>query len=159
MKASNKFILIFSFFALLLLLSGCINTSDSKTLAIENPEGYEGVLVSGASSLVETSSYEEVLVSGEEKANNLMDALNGKEPIEVSEDELEKRADDLKEPGSYRILLYNKPSVNSGSEDIFPILFYKDGTIQVDQEGVSYFIVNPPTDLLAQLKSDWKITF
>lgn len=67
MKTSNKLFLILSFFALILLLSGCMNASASQTLSISNTKGYEGVLVSGASSLVETSGYEEILVSGEDK--------------------------------------------------------------------------------------------
>lgn len=148
-----------SFFALILLLSGCMNASASQTLVINNTKGYEGVLVSGASSLVETSGYEEILISGEDTANALIDTLNGKELVEASEQELQERSYELEEPGSYRILLYNKPSVNYSSEDIYPLLFYKDGMIQVNQEGVSYLIVDPPKDLLTQLKAEWNITF
>jgi hypothetical protein len=159
MNTSNKLLLLLTFCLLLLLLSGCVGDQASETLAINNTEGYEGVLVSGASSLVENSGYEETLVSGEGKANALIDILNGKELVEASEQELEERMDDLEEPGSYRMLLYNEPSVNSTSEDMYLLLFYKDGTIQVNQEGNSYFIVDPPKDLLSRLISDWEITF
>lgn len=159
MNTSNTLFLMISFGILFLLLSGCTNHKASETLAISTAEGYEGVLVSEASSMVETSGYEETFISGKDKANALIDVLNGKELVEASEKELQERADKLEEPGSYRILLYNKPSVNSRSDDIYPVLFYNDGTIQVDQEGVSYFIVNPPNDLLDQLKSDWNISF
>lgn len=85
--------------------------------------------------------------------------MNGKELVEASEKELQERTDELEEPGSYRMLLYNEPSVKSTSEDIYLLLFHKDGAIQVNQEGSSYFIANPPKDLLTQLKSDWNITF
>lgn len=159
MKNSNRLSLVLSFFALILLLGGCMNANAAQTLTINSPEGYEGVLVSDASSLVETSGYEEMLVSGRDKANDLIALLNGKELIEATEQELQERTDELEEPGNYRMLLYNTPSVNSTSEDIFLILFYKDGTIQVNQEGISYFIVDPPKDLLTQLKSEWNITF
>lgn len=53
-----------SFVVLLVLLSACTNTDTQKTLMIDHPTGYEGVLVSGATSVIETSGYEEVLVSG-----------------------------------------------------------------------------------------------
>ena len=159
MKTSNKLFLILSFFALILLLSGFMNASASQTLTINSSGGYEGVLISGASSLVETSGYEETLISGGDTAKALIDTLNGKELIEASDQELQERSDELEEPGSYRILLYNKPSVNHLSEDIYLLLFYKDGMIQVNQEGVSYFIIDPPKDLLTQLKVEWNITF
>ena len=159
MKTSNTLFLILSLFALILLLSGCMNNSAPQTLSISNTKGYEGVLVSGASSLVETSGYEEILVKGEDKANALIDLLNGEDLVEATEKELQEKTDELKEPGSYRMLLYNQPSANRTSEDIYILLFYKDGTIQVNQEGSSYFIANPPKDLLTQLKSDWNITF
>lgn len=126
---------------------------------INNADGYEGILVSGATSLVETSGYEELLVSGEEKAIALIDVLNGEELVKANDEELQKKSKELEVPGSYRVLLYNKPSVNNSSEDIYPILFYKDGTIQVNQEGNTYFLKNPPKDLLAKLKSDWNISF
>ncbi len=155
----NKLRVILTGCVLLFLLSGCTGEKASETLAIHNEASYEGVLVSGASSLIETSEYEEVLVRGEGKANALIEILNGKELVEASEEELQERMDDLEEPGSYRMLLYNQPSVNSTSEDLYLLLFYKDGTIQVNQEGASYFIVDPPVDLLTQLKSDWNITF
>lgn len=148
-----------SFVVLLVLLSACTNADTQKTLMIDHPTGYEGVLVSGATSVIETSGYEEVLVSGGNKANELIDALNGSELVEASENELESKTADLEAPGSYRMLLYNKPSVNSTGEDIYPILFYKDGTIQVNQEGTSYFIAEPPKDLLTKLKADWDIDF
>lgn len=159
MTALIKRPLIPTFVVLLVLLSACTNANTQKTLMIDHPNGYEGVLVSGATSVIETSGYEEVLVNGEDKANELIDALNGSELVEASEEELESRTADLEAPGSYRMLLYNKPSVNSTSEDIYPILFYKDGTIQVNQEGTSYFIAEPPKDLLTKLKSDWDIVF
>lgn len=159
MNSSNNLLLLLSFCLLLLLLSGCMGDKASETLAINNTAGYEGILVSGASSMVENSGYEETLVSGEGKANALIDILNGKELVEASEQELQDRSDDLEEPGSYRMLLYNEPSVNSTSEDLYLLLFYKDGTIQVYQEGKSYFIADPPKDLLSKLKSDWEITF
>lgn len=159
MNALNKVHLILSICVLFLLLSGCTGEKASETLAINNEASYEGVLVSGASSLIETSGYEEVLVSGEGKANALIEILNGKELVEASEQEILERMDDLEEPGNYRMLLYNQPSVNNTSEDLYPLLFYKDGAIQVNQDGVSSFIVNPPADLLTQLKSDWNITF
>lgn len=159
MKTSNTLIVSLSFFALILFLSGCINTSHSKTLKINNPENYEGILVSGASSLLETSGYEEILVSGEDKAGDLISVLNGEKLVAANEKELQEKIAELKEPGSYRVLLYNKPSIDSTSEDIYPILFYQDGTIQVNQEGISYFLTNPPKDLLIQLKSDWDINF
>ncbi|AQU79513.1 MULTISPECIES: hypothetical protein [Planococcus] len=159
MKAMNKLFLVFSPFVLFLLVSGCSNTNVSKTLVIENPKGYEGILVSDASSLVKTDGYEEVFVKSEDKANELIDLLNGKELFEPNEKEIQKRTATLEQSGSYRVLLYNKPSVNSKSEDILPFLFYQDGTIQVDKEGTSYFIKNPPKDLLTQLKTDWNIKF
>ncbi|MDQ0429313.1 hypothetical protein QOZ98_002141 [Planomicrobium stackebrandtii] len=159
MNSSNKLLLLLSFCLLILLLSGCMGDKASETLTINNIAGYEGVLVSGASSMVENSGYEETLVSGEGKANALIDILNGKELVEASEQELQDRRDDLEEPGNYRMLLYNEPSVNSTSEDFYLLLFYKDGTIQVNQEGNSYFIADPPKDLLSKLKSDWEITF
>lgn len=154
-----KRLVIPTFVVLLVLLSACTNADTQKTLMIDHPNGYEGVLVSGATSVIETSGYEEVLVSGGDKANELIDALNGSELVEASEEELESRTADLEAPGSYRMLLYNKPSVNSASEDIYPIFFYKDGTIQVNQEATPYFIADPPEDLLAKLKSDWAIAF
>ncbi|MFD1032849.1 hypothetical protein [Metaplanococcus flavidus] len=159
MKTSNRLFLILSFFALILLLGGCMNANASQTLTINSPEGYEGVLVSEATSLVETGGYEEMLVNGKDKANDLIAVLNGKELIEATEQELQERMDELEEPGNYRLLLYNKPSVDSSSEDLYLLLFYKDGTIQVNQEGISYFIVDPPKDLLIQLKEEWDITF
>lgn len=159
MKPLNRSFLVLSFFAVILLLGGCLNANASQKLMINNPEGYEGVLVSETTSLVETSGYEEQLVRGKDKANDLIAVLNGKELTEATEGELQERTDELEEPGNYRILLYNKPSVNSTSEDIFLILFYKDGTIQVNQEGISYFLVDPPKELLTQLKSEWNITF
>ena len=155
----NLNILLLSFFALTLLLGGCMKASASPTLTINSSEGYDGVLVSGASSLVETSGYEEVLVNGKDKANDLIAVLNGKELVEANEKELQKRTDELEEPGNYRMLLYNEPSVDSSSEDLYLLLFYKDGTIQVNQEGISYFIVDPPKDLLTQLKAEWSIAF
>ena len=154
-----KRLVIPTFVVLLVLLSACTNANTQKTLMIDHPNSYEGVLVSGATSVIETSGYEEVLVNGEDKANELIDALNGSELVEASEEELESRTADLQAPGSYRVLLYNKPSVNSSSEDIYSILFYKDGTIQVNQEGTSYFIAEPTKDLLTKLKSDWDIAF
>lgn len=159
MKISNRLFLTLSFFALILLLGGCMNANASQTLTINSPKGYEGVLVSEATSLVETSGYEEMLVNGKDKANDLIAVLNGKELIEATEQQLQERTDEFEEPGNYRMFLYNKPSVNSTSEDIFLILFYKDGTIQVNQEGTSYFIVDPPEDLLIQLKEEWNIPF
>ncbi len=159
MKTSNRLLLVVSFFALVLLLGGCMNANASQTLTIDSSKGYEGVLVSDTSSLVETSGYEELLVSGKDKANDLIAVLNEKELIEATEQELQERTDELEEPGNYRMLLYNKPSVNSTSEDIFLILFYKDGAIQVNQEELSYFVVDPPKDLLTQLKEEWNITF
>lgn len=157
MKGSNT--LLLSFFALIFLLGGCMNASASPTLTISSSEGYEGVLVSGASSLVETSGYEEMLVSGKDKANDLIAVLNGKELVEANEKELQERTDELEVPGNYRMLLYNEPSVDSSNEDLYLLLFYKDGTIQVNQDGISYFIVDPPKDLLMQLKAEWSITF
>lgn len=159
MNTLNKVHLILSICVLFLLVSGCTGEKASETLAINNEASYEGVLVSGASSLIETSGYEEVLVRGEGKANALIEILNGKELVEASEQELLERMDDLEEPGNYRMLLYNQPSVNSTSEDLYLLLFYIDGAIQVNQEGASYFIVDPPVDLLTQLKSDWNISF
>ncbi len=159
MKPGNKLSLPVLFLALLLVLSGCAATSNSSKLVLDIPKEYEGVLVSDASSVVETSDYNEVLVNGKDEANRLIGFLNGKELVEPSDEELQKRMDRLEEPGSYRMLLYNEPDVNSMNESLYPILFYKDGTIQVDQKGVSYFIENSPKDLLSRLKVDWNIAF
>lgn len=159
MKNFNWLFLMLSFFSLIILLSGCTNASALQTLTINNEKGYEGVLVSESYSLVETTGYEEVLVNGEDKAEELISILNGTELTQVSEKEIQERAKQFEEPGNYRFLLYNKPSVNSSDGDIYPFLFYKDGTIQVSQEGISYFIVDPPKDLLTQLKKEWDITF
>lgn len=159
MNVSKKLFLMLSLSALLIPLSGCMGGKSPETFTINNADGYEGVLVSGATSLVETSGYEEILVSGEDNVNALIDVLNGKGLVKASDEELQEKSKELEMPGSYRVLLYNKPSVNNSSEDIYPILFYKDGTIQVNQEGDTYFIENPPKDLLTQLISDWNITF
>ncbi|MFP3323300.1 hypothetical protein R0K05_09325 [Planococcus sp. SIMBA_160] len=159
MKTSNRLFLFSSFFALVLLLVGCMNASASQTLTINSLDSYEGVLVSEASSVVKTDGYEEKFVSGKDKANDLMAILDGKELIEATEQELQERTDELEEPGNYRVLLYNKPSVNSTSQDMYLILFYEDGAIQVNQEASTYFIADPPEDLLNQLKRDWDIAF
>lgn len=156
---SKKLFLVPSFFALILLVSGCTDADAAETLAIEHRGAYEGVLVSGDFSDSESNEYEEVLVSGEEKANYLIDTLNGTELVEASDKELQEKAGQLEAPGSYRMILYNMPSANSTDEHMYLIVFYQDGTIEVNQEGITYFVKNPPEDLLAQLKSDWNITF
>ncbi|WP_239457189.1 LAGLIDADG family homing endonuclease [Planococcus versutus] len=40
-----------------------------------------------------------------------------------------------------------------------PIVFYADGTIQVTQNGRTYFAAGSSKELLRQLKSDWQIYF
>ncbi|ANU27043.1 hypothetical protein [Planococcus versutus] len=66
-------------------------------------------MVSEASSFGKTSDYEEVFVSGEEKAEELIDLLRDQHMVEVSTDEVQQKAAELEKPGSYRMLLYNQP--------------------------------------------------
>ena len=142
------------------LLAGCATVGESpETLAIEHRGEYEGVLVSSTYTSAKTAGYEETFIEGPEKADELIDRLNGEELIQASEAELQERADLLEQPGSYRMMLYNMPAANRTDEHMYLIHFYKDGTIQVYQEGKSYFIADPPKDLLSKLKSDWEITF
>ena len=142
------------------LLAGCATVGESpETLAIEHRGEYEGVLVSSTYTSAKTAGYEETFIEGPEKADELIDRLNGEELIQASEAELQERADLLEQPGSYRMMLYNMPAANRTDEHMYLIHFYKDGTIQVDQEGITYFLYNPPEDLLAQLKQQWNISF
>ena len=140
------------------LLAGCATVGESpETLAIEHRGEYEGVLVSSTYTSAKTAGYEETFIEGPEKADELIDRLNGEELIQASEAELQERADLLEQPGSYRMMLYNMPAANRTDEHMYLIHFYKDGTIQVDQEGITYFVCNPPEDLLSQLKQQWNI--
>ncbi len=151
---SSMFVFMLSAF----LLGGCADTAASPEVSIDGPGSFEGVLVSEASSLVEQTGYEEVLVRGEDKADFLIEQLNGKELAKADKEELQQRSAELKEAGNYRMLLYNAPQANSPKE-IYPITLFEDGAIQLEQEGISYFVANPPEGLLAQLKEDWNITF
>lgn len=145
---------------IIFLLAGCGTVGESpEILAIDHRGEYEGVLVSSTYTSTQTAGYEETFIEGPEKADELIDRLNGEELIQATEAELQERADLLEQPGNYRMLLYNTPGVGNENQHMYLILFYKDGMIQVDQEGVTYFLYNPPEDLLSQLKQQWNISF
>ncbi len=160
MRTSANLSTIAFLWIIISLLAGCATVGESpETLVMEHREEYEGVLVSSTYTSAKTAGYEETFIEGPEKADELIDRLNGEELIQASEAELQERADLLEQPGSYRMMLYNMPAANRTDEHMYLIHFYKDGTIQVDQEGITYFLYNPPEDLLAQLKQQWNISF
>ncbi|MBU9673757.1 hypothetical protein KQ939_09410 [Planococcus sp. CP5-4] len=160
MRTSAKLSTMAFLWIIISLLAGCATVGESpETLAIENRGEYEGVLVSSTYSSGQTAGYEETFIEGPEKADELIDRLNGKELIQASEAELQDRAEQLEQPGSYRMMLYNMPAADRMDDHMYLIHFYKDGTIQVDQEGVTYFLCDAPEDLLSQLKQQWNISF
>lgn len=162
MKKITPAVLIFIPLILLFLLSACGQRNEDELLTFDSSASYEGVLVSEASSFVNTSGYEEVFVSGEEKAEELIDLLRGQDMVEVSTDDVQQKAAELEKPGSYWMMLYNQPRANSSNasnEEVNPIIFYADGTIQVTQNGRTYFATDFSKELLRQLKSDWHINF
>lgn len=160
MRTSANLSTIAFLWIIISLLAGCATVGESpETLAIEHRGEYEGVLVSSTYTSAKTAGYEETFIEGPEKADELIDRLNGEELVQASEEELQERADLLEQPGSYRMMLYNMPAANRTDEHMYLIHFYKDGTIQVDQEGITYFVYDPPEDLLSQLKQQWNISF
>ncbi|MEZ0481102.1 hypothetical protein [Planococcus sp. SSTMD024] len=158
MRASAK-LSIPAFLLIITVLAGCSNEEGPETLAIEHRGEFEGVLVSSAYSTVQTAGYDETFIEGQDKADELIDQLNGKELVKATEAELQERADLLEQTGSYRMMLYNTPGVGNENQHLYSIIFYNDGAIQADQEGATYFLDNPPEDLLAQLKQQWNISF
>lgn len=160
MRTSANLSTIAFLLIILSLVAGCATVEESpKILSIEHRGEYEGVLVSSTYTSAKTAGYEETFIEGPEKADELIDRLNGEELIQASEAELQERADLLEQPGSYRMMLYNMPAADRMDDHMYLIHFYKDGTIQVDQEGITYFLYNPPEDLFSQLKQQWNISF
>lgn len=160
MKASAALSIMASLLTVIAILAGCGTVRESpETLAIEHRGDYEGVLVSSTYTSAKTAGYEETFIEGPEKADELIDLLNGTELVQASEAELQDREDLHEQPGSYRMMLYNMPAADRMDDHTYLIHFYKDGTIQVDQEGITYFLHNPPEDMLSQLKQQWNISF
>ncbi|MDN5709314.1 MAG: hypothetical protein L0G95_07725 [Planococcus sp. (in: firmicutes)] len=157
MRASAKLSILV--LLIITVLAGCSNEEGPETLTIEHRGGFEGVLVSSIYSSVKTAGYEETFIEGQDKADELIDQLNGKELVKATEAELQERGELLEQTGSYRMMLYNTPGVGNENQHLYSIIFYNDGAIQADQEGTTYFLDNPPRDLLNQLKQQWNISF
>ncbi|KYG58409.1 hypothetical protein [Planococcus maritimus] len=159
MRSSANLLTVPFIVILIFLLGACTNDDGPETLEIEHRGGYEGVLVSSTYSSGQTAGYEETFIEGPEKADELIDRLNGTELIQASEAELQESEELLEQPGSYRMMLYNMPAADRMDDPTYLIHFYKDGTIQVNQEGVTYFLYDAPENLLEQLKQQWNISF
>ena len=159
MRSSTNLLTVPFIVILIFLLGACANDDGPETLEIEHRGGYEGVLVSSTYSSGQTAGYEETFIEGPEKADELIDRLNGTELIQASEAELQESEELLEQPGSYRMMLYNMPAADRMDDPTYLIHFYKDGTIQVNQEGVTYFLYDAPENLLEQLKQQWNISF
>ncbi|ANU16390.1 hypothetical protein BBI11_04660 [Planococcus maritimus] len=159
MRSLAKLVTVPFILILLSLLAACAKDDGPETLTIEHRGGYEGVLVSSTYSSGQTAGYEETFIEGPEKADELIDRLNGTELIQASEAELQESEELLEQPGSYRMMLYNMPAADRMGDPTYLIHFYKDGTIQVHQEGVTYFLYDAPENLLEQLKQQWNISF
>lgn len=159
MRSSANLLTVPFIVILIFLLGACANDDGPETLEIEHRGGYEGVLVSSTYSSGQTAGYEETFIEGPEKADELIDRLNGTELIQASEAELQESEELLEQPGSYRMMLYNMPAADRMDDPTYLIHFYKDGTIQVNQEGVTYFLYDAPENLLEQLKQQWNISF
>lgn len=159
MRSLAKLVTVPFILILLSLLAACAKDDGPETLTIEHRGGYEGVLVSSTYSSGQTAGYEETFIEGPEKADELIDRLNGTELIQASEAELRESEELLEQPGSYRMMLYNMPAADRMDDPTYLIHFFKDGTIQVNQEGVTYFLYDAPENLLQQLKQQWNISF
>lgn len=145
--------------ALILTLDGCSSSDATLEVVLNNPQLYEGLLISNTVGFKDTAGYAEKLIKDTETIHRFVEEMNGQAIVPVIDEDMMKRKKDLKEPGSYRVLLFDSSSSSTRAEQLHYFLFYKDGQVQVSQLGKTYFLENPNPDLLSEIISEWDIDF
>lgn len=145
--------------ALILMLDGCYASDATQEVVLHNSRIYEGLLISNTVGFKDTAGYAEMLIQDTETIHHFVKEMNGEAIIPAIDENMVERKKDLKEPGSYRVLLFDSSSSSTRAEQLHYFLFYKDGQVQVNQLGNTYFLENPNPELLSELINEWDIDF